>query len=77
MAGEALKLSAMGTVTVTCAGVASPPGPEAVMVKVVVSAIGTTSEPDVGSGPVSSPWGIGGVILTEVALVVFQVRVVV
>ena len=54
-----------------------PPGPEALIVNVVVESIGTTEDPDVGSEPVSLVWGTGGVIVTEVALVVVQLIVLV
>ena len=54
-----------------------PPGPEALIVNFVVESIGTTEDPDVGSEPVSSVWATGGVIVTDVALVVVQVIVVV
>ena len=47
------------------------------MVKVVVELTGTTEEPDVGSGPVPSACGIGGEIVTDVALAVAHVSVVV
>jgi len=75
--GDALRLSVIGTVTVAVLGTAVPPGPEALMVKVVVEITGTIADPEVGSGPVSSVWGTGGVIVTDVALVVVQVMVVV
>ena len=43
----------------------------------LVENTGTTEDPEVDSEPVSSVWGTGGVIVTEVALVVVQVIVVV
>jgi hypothetical protein len=73
--GEALKLNANGTVTVTLPFVL-PPGPDAAMLNVVVEATGTMAEPDVASGPVSS-WAIVGVMVTVVALLVAHVIVVV
>lgn len=75
--GEAENDRVSGTVTVTVCGPAVPPGPVAVNEKVVVCVIGTTAEPDVGAGPESSPSGIAGLNVTEVELVVAQVRVVV
>lgn len=77
MLGEALKLKVSGTVTVTVAGVEFPPGLVAVRVKVVVWLMGTTADPEGGAGPVSSPSGIGGLNVTEVAFEVSQVKVVV
>jgi hypothetical protein len=75
--GEAVKLNVKGTVTVTVAGAEVPPGPLAVSVYVVVDATGIPAkDPDVGSGPVSSVWGMAGVIVMEVALVVAHVSVV-
>jgi len=47
------------------------------MVKVVVELTGTTDVPDVGREPVSSTCGTGGEIVTDVALVVAHVIVVV
>jgi hypothetical protein len=47
------------------------------MVNVVVDITGTMEDPDVGSEPASLVCGIGGVIVTDVALVVAQVMVVV
>jgi len=73
--GEALKLNANGTVTVTLP-FTLPPGPEAAMLNVVVEVTGTIAEPDVGSAPVSS-WAIVGEIVTEVALLVVHAIVVV
>jgi hypothetical protein len=75
--GEAFRVSVKGTVTVTLCGTAAPPGPEALIVKVVVEMIGTTADPEVDSAPVSSVPGTGGVIVTDVALLVLQVMVVV
>ena len=54
-----------------------PPGPVAVSEYVVVALTGTVAEPEVGSGPVSSPTGRVGLMVIEVALVVVHVRVVV
>ena len=42
----------------------------------MVAAMGTKDDPEAGSGPVSSGWGMAGVMVIEVALVVAQVRVV-
>lgn len=75
--GDALKLNVSGTVTVTVAGLEFPPGPVAVRLNVVVWLIGTTADPEGGAGPESSPSGMGGLNVTEVALVVTQVSVVV
>jgi hypothetical protein len=47
------------------------------MVNVVVDITGTTEDPELGSEPVSSVCGTGGVIVTDVAFVVAQVMVVV
>jgi hypothetical protein len=74
--GEAVRFSIKGTVTVTFCGPAVPPGPVAVKLKTVVVLTGTLSDPEVGRGPESSGIGIAGVIVTDVALVVAQVRVV-
>jgi len=68
--GEAVRLSVNGTVTVTVAGADVPPGPDAVMLKVVVAVTGVSDDPETGNGPVSSVWATAGVIVTEVALVV-------
>ena len=70
-------MSVNGTCTVTLFGTAAPPGPEALIVNVAVENRGTTEDPEVDSEPVSSVWGTGGVIVTDVALVVVQVIVVV
>jgi hypothetical protein len=75
--GLAVRVKVKGTQTVTGCGPALPPGPIAVSEKVVVALTGTTADPETGSGPESSVTGIAGVIVTDVALVVFQVRVVV
>jgi hypothetical protein len=75
--GEAINVSVNGTSTVTLFGTAVPPGPEALMVNVVVEITGTMEDPEVGSEPVSSVAATGGVIVTDVALVVVQVIVVV
>ncbi len=75
--GVALKPRVKGTSTVRLMGVALPPGPDALMVKVVVALIGTIDDPEVGSGPLSSVCGTGGVIVIDVALVVAHVIVVV
>jgi hypothetical protein len=64
-------------VTVTICGPALPPGPVAVSEYVVVALTGTVAEPVVGRGPESSPTGIVGVIVMEVAFVVPHVIVVV
>ena len=77
MAGEALRLTLSGTVTVTVCGPALPPGPVAVSEYVVVALTGTVAEPVVGRGPESSPTWSVGVMVIEVALVVAQVSVVV
>ena len=74
--GDAVKLRVNGTFTVTVP-VTVPPGPVAVRVKTVVVLTGTIDEPDVGSGPLSSIWLTGGLIVTDVAFVVAQVIVVV
>jgi hypothetical protein len=58
-------------------GVALPPGPDALIVKVVVALIGTTDDPEVDSGPLSFDWETDGAMVTDVALVVAQVIVVV
>ena len=58
-------------------GTAAPPGPVALMVKVVVEITGTIADPEVGSEPVSSACATDGVIVTDVALLVVQVIVVV
>ena len=42
----------------------------------MVAAMGTKDDPEAGSGPVSSGWGMAGVMAIEVAFVVAQVRVV-
>ena len=75
--GEAFNVSVNGTSTVTLFGVAAPPGPEALMVNVVVEITGTMEDPDVDREPVSSGWGTGGVMVTDVASLVVQVIVVV
>jgi len=75
--GDAVNDRLNGTVTVTVWGPAFPPGPVAVSANVVVWLMGTTADPDVGSGPESSPKGIAGLNVTEVALVVAHVSVVV
>ena len=54
-----------------------PAGPVAVIEYVVVALTGTVAEPEVGSGPESSPTGRVGLIVIDVALVVVQVSVVV
>jgi hypothetical protein len=77
VAGEALKLSVNGTVTVRLWGVAVPPGPVAEIENVVVLVTGVIADPEVGSGPEPSVCGTAGVIVTAVALVVAQVIVVV
>jgi hypothetical protein len=68
--GEAVKLRLNGTVTVTVAGAEVPPGPEAVMVKVVVLVTGVSDDPEAGNGPASSVWATAGLMVTEVALLV-------
>jgi hypothetical protein len=75
--GEAVRLSVNGTVTVTVCGPAVPPGPAAESEYVVDALTGTVAEPEVGSGPESSPTGRVGLIVIDVALVVVQVSVVV
>lgn len=77
VAGVTLRLSVNGTVTVTVLGTADPPGPVAVMVYVVVLFTGGFAEPEVGSVMPSSGLTTGGLMLTEVALVVVQLMVVV
>jgi len=77
LAGEALRLTLSGTVTVTVCGPALPPGPVAVSEYVVVALTGTVAEPLVGSGPESSPTARVGVTVIEVAFVVAHVSVVV
>ena len=74
--GVAVKLSKNGTVTVRF-WVAVPPGPAAVMVKVVVVFRGTTEDPVVDKAPVSSFCATGGVMVTDVAFVVAHEIVVV
>lgn len=73
--GEAVRLNVNGTVTVTVAGAEVPPGPDAVILNVVVLVTGVSDDPEVGNGPVSSVWETAGVIVTEVALVVVQLIV--
>ena len=75
--GEAERLSVRGTVTVRVCGPALPPGPVAVIEYVIVALTGIVAEPVVGSGPESSPTGGVGVIVTDVALPVAHVSVVV
>jgi hypothetical protein len=75
--GDAVRLRVNGTVTVTVCGPAVPPGPVAVSEYVVVALTGTVAEPEVGSGPESSPTGRAGLIVIDVALVVVHVSVVV
>ena len=75
--GEAVNVRVNGTCTVTLSGTAAPPGPEALIVKVVVEMTGTIADPEVGSEPESSVCATGGVIVTDVALLVVQVMVVV
>jgi hypothetical protein len=75
--GDALKLRVSGTVTVTVAGLEFPPGPDAVRENVVVWLMGTTADPEGGAGPWSSPTGMGGLNVTEVAFVVTHVKLVV
>jgi len=73
--GEAVRLSVNGTVTVTVAGADVPPGPDAVIVKVVVVVTGVSDDPEAGNGPVSSCCETAGLIVTEVALVVVHAMV--
>jgi hypothetical protein len=75
--GDAVKLNVSGRVTVTVAGLEFPPAPVATRENVVVWLMGTTADPEGGGGPSSSPSGIGGLNVTEVALVETHVRVVV
>lgn len=75
--GLAVKVNVNGTETVTLCGPTLPPGPVAVIEYVVVPVTGITADPEVGSGPVSSFIEIAGLITTDVALLVAQVRVVV
>ena len=42
----------------------------------MVAAMGTKDDPEAGNGPVSSGWGMAGVIVMELAFVVAQVSVV-
>ncbi len=60
MLGDALRVRVKGTVTVVLWGAAAPPGPDALIVNVVVDFTGTIEDPEVGSEPVSSVWGTGG-----------------
>lgn len=73
--GLAFNMTVSGTETVTVCGPTLPPGPVAVMEYCVVVLTGIKEEPETGSGPESSLPGISGVIVTDVALVVAQVRV--
>jgi hypothetical protein len=73
--GDAVRLSVKGTVTVTFWGPALPAGPVAVSEYVVVALTGTVAEPEVGRGPESSPTGMVGLIVIDVALVVVHVSV--
>ena len=73
--GEAVRLSANGTVTVTVDAAEVPPGPVAVIWNVVVLVMGVTDDPEVGNGPLSSVWATAGVMVTEVAFVVVQLMV--
>jgi len=75
--GVAVNVKVNGTDTVTVCGPTLPPGPVAVIEYVVLAVTGTTADPEVGSAPVASLSAIAGVIVTEVALVVLQVSVVV
>lgn len=75
--GDAVRLRVNGTVTVTVWGPAVPAGPVAVIEYVVVALTGNVAEPEVGSGPESSPTGMAGLMAIDVALVVVQVTVVV
>lgn len=75
--GDAVRLRVNGTVTVTVCGPAEPPGPVAVSEYVVVVLTGTVAEPEVGSGPESSPTGRVGLMVIDVALLVVHVTVVV
>ena len=75
--GDALRVSVKGTVTVVVWGTALPPGPVALMVNVVVDNTGTMDDHDVARTPVPSVVVTAGVIVTDVALVVAQVIVVV
>ena len=72
--GETVRLNVNGTVTVTVCGADVPPGPVAVIEKVVVLLIGVTDDPEVASW-VSSVCCTGGVIVTDVAFVVAHVMV--
>ena len=73
--GEAVRLRLKGTVIVRVCGPAVPPGPVAVREYWVVAPTGTVAEPDVGSGPESSPTGMAGLKVIDVALVVAHVSV--
>ena len=75
--GVTLRLKLKGTVTVTDCGALDPPGPVAMIVNVVVLFTGGLAEPEVGSVIPSSGGTTGGLMLTEVALVVAQLMVVV
>ena len=50
--GDALRVRVKGTVTVVVRGAAAPPGPDALIVNVVVDFTGTIEDPEVGSEPV-------------------------
>src|SRR5258707_15041841 len=73
--GDAVRVRVKGTVTVVVWGPAVPPGPEALIVNVVVEITGTIADPEVGSEPVSSVCVTEGVIVTDGALAVGQVIV--
>jgi hypothetical protein len=75
VAGVTLRLRAKGTVTVTDCGADVPPGPVAVIVKVVVLFTGGFAVPEVGSVMPSSGLNTGGLMLTAVAFVVAQLIV--
>lgn len=77
--GLAVTVRLNGTETVVVCGPALPPGPVAVIEYVVVPGTGTTADPYVGKAAEapSSLAVTGGVIVTDVALLVAQVSVVV
>ncbi len=77
VAGDTLRLRVKGTVTVSVWFTVVPSAEVAVSVKVVVAVTGTTDDPEVGNGPVSSALGTAGEMVIVAALVVAQVMVVV
>ena len=75
--GLAFNARVTGTETVTVCGPVLPPGPVAVIENVVLVLTGMTADADVGSAPESSGTEMVGVIVTDVAFSVVQIRVVV